>query len=36
MVITFADRDTRIGPDEDMSNFRTCSMMFDCPRVGAV
>jgi hypothetical protein len=37
MVMTLAGRDTRVGsgPNEDMSNFRACSIMFDCPSVGS-
>ena len=36
VTITLADRDTRVelGADEDMSNFRGCSIMFDCPMAG--
>ena len=37
MVMTLAARDTRVasGPNENMGNYRTCSVMFDRPSVGS-
>jgi hypothetical protein len=37
MVMTLAGRDTCVGsgPNEDMSNYRACSVMFDRPSVGS-
>jgi hypothetical protein len=38
MVVTVAGHDTHVGsrPNDDMSSFRACCIMYDSPRVESV